>query len=224
MNEVTRQKAKNPIILGKIYRSSTVIPSGLSRFYAAPGNLIATLPPCLNNQGTIFIVQKIDNSVHTVTINTTGADTIDGAASIVLTAPNQMVVIFAAMTASGILAVPMFTVLNAGIASVIDLPQTLTIAGGIITPAPPLGYFAEVLVNGEGMVADNLDTITGGVAWTGKCIILRFNNNGAITIKNGTGNIHTKIDFTLDNIYDRCVLQWDSTNTVWVAWVKGDNG
>jgi hypothetical protein len=53
---------------------------------AAAGSVDITLPPPVGITGTVYIVKKVDASANAVTVHTTGAETIDGAATTVLAA------------------------------------------------------------------------------------------------------------------------------------------
>ena len=58
-------------------------------FDATTGNLIANLPSSVASPGRVYIIKKGDATANTVTIDAFGADTIDGAGTLVLTAANQ---------------------------------------------------------------------------------------------------------------------------------------
>lgn len=56
---------------------------------AAGGNVTATLPTAVGVSGRTYIIKRIDSSINTVTIATTGGQTIDGASTVsVLNTPN----------------------------------------------------------------------------------------------------------------------------------------
>ncbi len=61
---------------------------GLTDFFvacdASGGGFTVTLPDALATPGRVYVLKKIDSSTNVVTIDTTGADTIDGAATQVL--------------------------------------------------------------------------------------------------------------------------------------------
>src|ERR1039458_5143260 len=69
---------------GKVLGVTATAKPNLNRFDATVGPLVANLPPCSSVQGATVIVQKIDAVANTVTITPNGADTIDGAATLVL--------------------------------------------------------------------------------------------------------------------------------------------
>ena len=50
------------------------------------GNVTITLPPAANFTGKIYVLKRNDSSGNTLTIDTTGSDTIDASASITLAA------------------------------------------------------------------------------------------------------------------------------------------
>jgi len=95
---------------------------------------------------------------------------------------------------------------------------TLTIASGVITATK--SYHK---VDTEAAAAtDNLDTINGGT--DGDILILRTANIARdVTIKNGTGNLRTVGDFTLNYLEDRIMLQYDGDLGVWVEISRSDN-
>ena len=93
-------------------------------------------------------------------------------------------------------------------------PTELTIATGVITVTQ--NYHR---VDGEGDVADNLDTINGGV--DGMPLTLQAENNGrVITIRDasvGGGNIETEgnVAIVLDSVLDKAYFIYDGTNSKW---------
>jgi len=58
------------------------------------GSLTVTLPPASDNEGNFFYIKDIDSGVNTVTIDGNGAETIDGAATLVLAAARGTALIF----------------------------------------------------------------------------------------------------------------------------------
>jgi hypothetical protein len=95
---------------------------------------------------------------------------------------------------------------------------TLVIAAGVITATKS---YHKVDTEG-GAATDNLDTINGGT--DGDVIILRTANVARdVTIKNGTGNLRTAGDFTLDFLEDRIMLQYDGDLMVWVEVSRSNN-
>lgn len=60
---------------------------------ATGGNRTITLPPAASNTGRIYIIKKTDASANTVIIDGNGSETIDGAATKVLSAQNEVVTI-----------------------------------------------------------------------------------------------------------------------------------
>ena len=106
-------------------------------------------------------------------------------------------------------------------------------AGGMINmgPSPTLTIASDTItvtksyhkIDTEGAAAtDNLSTINGGT--DGDLLILRSTNVARdITIKNGTGNLRTVGDFTLDFLEDRITLQYDGDLGVWVEVSRSNN-
>lgn len=69
----------------------------ITRMDATSANRTVNLPPAIANEiGRVHIIRKIDASANTVTIARNGTDTIDGAASVVLTAQHDEVMIYCA--------------------------------------------------------------------------------------------------------------------------------
>lgn len=95
---------------------------------------------------------------------------------------------------------------------------TLTIASGVISVTK-----SHHKVDTEGGAGtDNLDTINGGT--DGDILILRTANVARdVVIKNGTGNLRTVGDFTLDFLEDRIMLQYDGDLMVWVEVSRSNN-
>ena len=95
---------------------------------------------------------------------------------------------------------------------------TLTIASGAITVTK--SYHK---VDTEGAAAtDDLDTINGGT--DGDILILRTANAARdVTVKNGTGNLRTVGDFTLNFMEDRITLQYDGDMGVWLEIARSNN-
>jgi len=92
-----------------------------------------------------------------------------------------------------------------------------TIASDALTIGDP-GIYA---VTGEGGLADELATISGGN--TGDEIVLYAANTATtITVKHGTGNIHVGADFALDDEYDMIRLIKRS-NGKWTGGGLADN-
>lgn len=60
---------------------------------ATGGAIALTLPPATNDDSRIIIVKKSDNSVNAVTVTAAGSDTIDGAATFVLSNQYEFVVL-----------------------------------------------------------------------------------------------------------------------------------
>jgi hypothetical protein len=72
-----------------------------------------------------------------------------------------------------------------------------------------------------GAATDNLATISGGT--TGDVLIVRAANSARdVVIKDGTGNIRSVGDFTLNNVEDTISLIFDGTN--WLETARSDNG
>ena len=108
--------------------------------------------------------------------------------------------------------------IGAGGAINLGASPTLTIASGVITVTK-----STHKIDTEGAAAtDNLDTINGGT--DGDILILRTANGARdVTIKNGTGNLRTVGDFTLDFREDRIMLQYDGDLGVWVEVSRSNN-
>ena len=87
----------------------------------------------------------------------------------------------------------------------------LTIAGGIITKIP---YNSNYVLNGQGDLADDLDTINGGI--DGDIVILKRGDD-IITVKHGTGNITLPggADVVLAANNDMLTLQWCADDDEW---------
>ena len=92
----------------------------------------------------------------------------------------------------------------------------LTIASGIIT----MSRNNHTVDTEADAASDNLDTILG--ANKGQMIILRANNTArTVVIKNGTGNIYSGTDFSLDSDKDVWFGVYDGTN--WLEITRSDN-
>ena len=85
----------------------------------------------------------------------------------------------------------------------------ITIAGGIITK---IG--SNMILNGQGDLADDLDTINGGI--DGEIIVLKRGDD-IITVKHATGNITLPgaVDVVLATNNDMLTLQWCEDDTEW---------
>ncbi len=82
-------------------------------------------------------------------------------------------------------------------------PTALTVAAGTITVSR-----SRHIIDGEGDLADDLETINGGSV--GDTIILSIaNNSRPITFRNTTGNMRLASDFIATSVYDRLTLEWD---------------
>ena len=91
----------------------------------------------------------------------------------------------------------------------------LTVASGVITVIAPLH---EII--GQGGVADDVDTINGGVE--GDEITLRADDSSVtITFKDGTGNLALAGDFAADHKNDLITLVFDGTN--WLEKCRSNN-
>ena len=86
----------------------------------------------------------------------------------------------------------------------------LTIAGGIITKTG-----SNLILNGQGGLADDLDTINGAIA-DGDIVILK-RGDAIITVKHGTGNITLPgaVDIVLATNNDMLTLQWCADDDEW---------
>lgn len=91
---------------------------------------------------------------------------------------------------------------------------TLTISSGVITIT---GNYHK-LETQSSAASDDLDTINGGAAG-GFVRLVTVNDSRDVVIKHGTGNIYCAgdKDITLSTSYQFCDLQYDSTNTRWIA-------
>jgi hypothetical protein len=110
---------------------------------------------------------------------------------------------------------------NSGsIQSGVGVPIPLTIsAGGDVTVTSSYATLA-----GDGGIADNLDTINGGV--NGQTLILRAVSDAVDITVRDDGNIKVAgaIDFVLDSYYDTITLIYDSTLTKWLEISRATNG
>jgi len=91
---------------------------------------------------------------------------------------------------------------------------TLTISSGVITIT---GNYHKVETEASA-ASDDLDTINGGAA--GLFVrLVTVNDARDVVIKHGTGNIYCMgaKDITLSTSYEACDLQYDTTNTRWIA-------
>lgn len=69
--------------------------------------------------------------------------------------------------------------------------------------------------------SDDLDTISGGTA--GDILVLRAENTArTVVVKDGTGNIQSEGDMSLDNSQDTITLIFDGTN--WLETARSNNG
>lgn len=103
-----------------------------------------------------------------------------------------------------------------------QVQSELTIATGAVIPTGP-GTFP---VDTEADAAtDDLDTITATNVADGDVVILKAADSArTVVIKDGTGNIASGADVTLDNALDRAVLQYDLGATTWVLLSSNSNG
>jgi hypothetical protein len=93
----------------------------------------------------------------------------------------------------------------------------LTIASGVITITRS---YHRIDTESDG-ASDDLDTISGGI--TGDTLVLRAENDArTVVVKDGTGNIQTAGDCTLDNVQDTITLIFDGTN--WLETARSNNG
>lgn len=93
----------------------------------------------------------------------------------------------------------------------------LTIATGEITITKT---FHSVDTESDA-ASDDLDTINGGT--DGDIIVLRAQDSArSVVIKDGTGNIASAGDFTMDNVHDMITLIYDGTS--WLELSRSDNG
>lgn len=74
------------------------------------------------------------------------------------------------------------------------------IAAGIITIT-----YSNIIVRSQVVgVADDLDTING--TRDGQVVVVSLNGTGAVTVKDGTGNLQLNGDFVLNSVRDQIVL------------------
>lgn len=93
-----------------------------------------------------------------------------------------------------------------------DDASELTIASGVITVTQT---YHDVDTESDG-ASDDLDTINGGVA--GQLLILRAEHTDrTVVLKNGTGNIKSGADITLDSTDDTATLIYDGTNWLLIS-------
>jgi len=95
-------------------------------------------------------------------------------------------------------------------------PATVTIASGVATISQgSVGFSSRIILNGEGSVADDLDTITGA-AHAGQILFIQAVSTTAITLKHATGNIYLPdaTDYVIAG-KEIVMLQWDTINTTW---------
>jgi hypothetical protein len=95
-------------------------------------------------------------------------------------------------------------------------PTSVTISGGAITVTGS-GIYA---VTGEGGLADDLESISGGSIGD-EIILYAANTAMTITVKNNTV-IKVGYDFNLDDSYDKCRLIKQSA-TIWTGGGISDN-
>ncbi len=95
-----------------------------------------------------------------------------------------------------------------------------TIASGAITINN-----SNVQVDTEGAAAsDDLDTITLTGAQDGDIITIRTANSArTVTLKDGTGNLTLSGDFTLTNVADKIMLQYDTFGLQWIELSRSNN-
>lgn len=99
-----------------------------------------------------------------------------------------------------------------------------TIASDAITLKNPLLTTARIDTEAAA-AADDLATITGPQR-DGQTIILKTSNNSRdVTVKHGTGNISLAggVDFTLDTVNDKIVLQWTGGIDKWCEISRSNN-
>lgn len=107
----------------------------------------------------------------------------------------------------------------------LESPVDIVIASGVATITGSVASTAKrrtrIRLDTEAAGAtDDLDTITGGQ--NGDIVILRANDSGrTVVVKDGTGNLRTAGDFSLDNTNDRIMLECDGTN--WFELCRSDN-
>lgn len=94
----------------------------------------------------------------------------------------------------------------------------LTIAAGAITLTEGTSYVVDTEADAA---TDDLDTISAGT--TGQILILRASNTArTVVIKDGTGNIQTEGDFSMDNAQDTIILMYAGSN--WLELSRSNNG
>lgn len=118
-----------------------------------------------------------------------------------------------------------FTVVGGGtIGNNISMPsgsQLTTIVSGAVTA---YGQIAMLRINTEASAAtDDLDTINAPMARPGDIMVVRANSgSNTVVVKDGTGNLQTEGDCSLDNSIDAIVFQW--TGSIWVEIARSNNG
>ena len=103
---------------------------------------------------------------------------------------------------------------------IIYASETVTIAGGTATISK-----SKVLVNGEGGLADDLNTISSGITTDGQVVILSRGGAVTITVKHNSGNIFLDgaTDYALNNQRDTLMLIYNATAGDWCEIGRGNN-
>lgn len=108
---------------------------------------------------------------------------------------------------------------SAGIVVPAPLTQAATIASGVVTLTGP-SVKTLTLDTESSDASDDLDTISGGTA-THIIVIRAANAARDVVVKDGTGNIQSAGDFTLNHTDDSITLVCDGTN--WIEMARSDN-
>lgn len=124
---------------------------------------------------------------------------------------------------SSVLTVTPGGVLTTNIGSMLKLrtPKTseLTIASGVVTA---IGSHHTVDTEADA-VSDDLDTINSGS--DGMTLVIRAADSGrTVVVKDGTGNIQSAGDFSMDNAQDVMTLMYVNDLSAWVELSRSDNG
>lgn len=100
----------------------------------------------------------------------------------------------------------------------LGLPTELTISGGVITPS---GSYHTVDTQSDA-ATDDLDTISVNGINNGTLLVLRpASASRTVVVKDGTGNLRTAGDFSMDNSTDTITLVKDAD--VWREVSRSDN-
>lgn len=101
--------------------------------------------------------------------------------------------------------------------------EAKTIAAGVITATS-----GHMVIDGQGSVSDQLDTITvtGAGPKDGDLILIRSIGGGVeITVADGTGNIKVNgaSSFVMNTVNDTVTLMWAATQSLWIEQSSSNN-